>query len=340
MERLDGVLVHRVWSWRKSIHDSGIRGAVTFLLAAIFRLRKILNSGEVDVVHYFFGLPTGLLSIYSRGVRGIPYIVSLRGSDVPLYDQDSRKLVYLHLLLRSVTHRIWRNAAQVVAVSEGLRKLAEASFDDIPVAVIHNGTEIIEDALQRRGISEAGPLRIICVARLIPRKGIGELLDAVTILLPIDFELVLVGTGPDMPRLRKIAESRGIGDRVRFVGYCPQEVVWEHYVKADIFVLPTMSDAFPNVVLEAMSAALPVVASDVGGVGEAVIDGETGFLVEAGDSEAIAAAVRKLAEDAKLRRAFGIAGQRRARQLFSWERNTKQHVDAYRLAIEPRPGDL
>ena len=123
-ESIDGIIVHRVWSWRNGIHDCGLKGAFTYLLSALPRLRRILNTEDIDVVHYFFGLPTGFLSLYSNNIRGIPYIVSLRGSDVPLYDLDSRKLVFLHRLTRPISRHIWRRASRVIAVSRGLRDLA------------------------------------------------------------------------------------------------------------------------------------------------------------------------------------------------------------------------
>jgi glycosyltransferase involved in cell wall biosynthesis len=95
-EKRDGIMIHRVWSWRKGIHDSGLRGAFTYLISALPVLRRILKTEPIDVVHYFFGLPTGLLSVYSHGIAKKPYIISLRGSDVPLYDRDSSKLMMLH----------------------------------------------------------------------------------------------------------------------------------------------------------------------------------------------------------------------------------------------------
>ena len=333
VENIEGIVVHRVWSWRIGVHDCGVRGAVTYLLSALPRLRKILAEEQIDVVHYFFGLPTGLLSFYSHSIKKLPYIVSLRGSDVPLYDRDSKKLRFLHRLTRPVSHKIWRDASKVFAVSSGLGELANESFPDIDVGVIYNGVDIVEEAKGPRAVGADGWIRLVCVSRLIPRKGIGDLIDAVASLPDCRLKLILIGDGPSESALRGLTKKHGIADNVEFVGYCTADEVQAHYLRSDIFVLPTRSDAFANVILEAMSARLPVIASDVGGVGEAVVDGETGILVNPARPDQLSAAIQKLVNDSVMRADFGSAGQRRVRELFAWEENARLYAAAYADAV-------
>ena len=126
-------------------------------------------------------------------------------------------------------------------------------------------------------------------------KGVADLLHALSTTPDIEFELTLAGTGPSFDTLRKLAQTLGITGKINMVGYCAPDQVREHYARSDIFILPTHSDAFANVILEAMSAALPVIACDVGGVAEKVIDGETGLLVAPGQPMSLAAAIRDLA---------------------------------------------
>lgn len=332
-EVLDGIEVHRVRSRRCGMHDCGVFGALTFLLFALPELRRILNDNQVDVVHYFFGLPTGLLSLYSHGIRRIPYVISLRGSDVPLYDRDSRKLVFLHRLTRGLSHRIWSKAAAVFAVSKGLRQLAADSFPDVPIGVIYNGAAVV--AREPRAEDGERSLRLVCVARLIPRKGLHDLFDALATLAGVDWKLTVVGTGPSEESLRRYAETLSIAERIHFAGYCNRDQVRQHYLEADVFVLPTHSEAFANVILEAMAASLPVVASDVGGVAEAVTDGTTGILVPPRSPRLLAAAIRRLAEDATERTRLGSAGQRRIREYFSWDNIAKLYGSVYSEAVIP-----
>jgi len=333
IEMIDGFTVHRVWSWRNGVHDCGLRGAFTFLLSALPRLRKILHTQHIDVVHYFFGLPTGLLSAYSYFLKKKPYIISLRGSDVPMYDRDSDKLMLMHRLSKSISHRIWRNASQVFAVSHGLQELAVASFPDIDVDVIHNGVDFVDNSrAAQHPRADERILRLICVSRLIPRKGISDLFDAIALIPDIELELILIGTGPIIAALREHTVRLGIAEKVTMVGYCSRKQVEDFYTKADIFVLPTHSDAFANVILEAMSAALPVISCNVGGVEEAVDDGKTGILVSPRKPKELAAAITTLAHNEELRTKFGTAGQKKARANFTWNKNAVRHVAAYENA--------
>ncbi len=336
VELVERIVVHRVCSWRIGVHDAGLRGAITYLLSALPRLRKILKTERIDVVHYFFGLPTGLLSLYSHSVKKLPYIVSLRGSDVPLYDRDSKKLRFLHWLTKRLSRKIWRDASQVFAVSGALARLANESFPDIPVGVIYNGVDIVEAAGRKQGSSAADPIRLICVSRLIPRKGVHNLLDAFANLARGNIILTIIGEGPSESALKAHAEAIGIADDVTFEGSCTAEEVQAHYLQSDIFVLPTRSDAFANVILEAMSAGLPVIASDVGGVAEAVADGNTGILVQPGRPKQLTAAIQKLATDDDLRVDMGNAGRERVRKMFAWGENARLHIEAYAKAIQKR----
>jgi glycogen(starch) synthase len=340
LEKKDGMVIHRVWSWRKGIHDSGLRGAFTYLLMALPVLRRILKKERIDIVHYFFGLPTGLLSLYSHGIAGRPYLVSLRGSDVPLYDRDSRKLMILHRVTRPISHQIWRRASSVFAVSYGLRKLARESFPDVPVGVIHNGVDVINAAVLDGRTQGNSRLRLVCVSRLIPRKGIADLLQALALIRNVECELTVVGEGPIVGELEGLAAELDISETVRFVGYKSAEEMKQYYIETDAFILPTRSDAFANVILEAMAAALPVIATDVGGVAEAVVDGETGIVVEPRRPDQLATAIQVLANDRALAEQYGRAGRERVRRFFTWAINSDRYIEAYSEACDTNAGRL
>ncbi len=332
-EVLDGVTIRRVFSWRKSIHDCGLRGALTFLVAALPALRRLLASERFDIIHYFFGLPSGVLSLYSHGVRTVPYVISLRGSDVPGYDRDSLTLRVLHRALRPLTRHLWRNAAAVTAVSAGLRRLAAIACPTVEdIRVIHNGVDALATA-SRRLQRDPDLIRINCVARLIPRKGIDSLIRALAVLGRPDVVLHVIGTGPSLDALRALALELGIARQVVFHGYCDPDTVSQLNENADIFALPTHSEAFANVLLEAMAASLPIVASRVGGIPEAVVDTETGILVEPRDAIMLAAALERLCDDSSLRRRMGDAGYRRVVEQFSWDANARRFEALFREAI-------
>ncbi len=172
------------------------------------------------------------------------------------------------------------------------------------------------------------PLRILAVGRLVEKKGYDVLLDALARLSasqpPAPFTCRIVGDGPLAGHLRNRAEALGIGPLVVFDGARPHWAVAEAYGDADVFVQASVvlpdgdRDGIPNVLLEAMASGLPVVATSVAGIPEAVADGETGLLVPGADPDALAAAIARLAADPGLRATLGRAA--RARVLDQFDR--------------------
>src|SRR5262249_23741280 len=128
---------------------------------------------------------------------------------------------------------------------------------------------------------------ILCVAHLYPRKDVVTLLRALKDL-PRDVSLRIVGTGPELPRLKHAAESLFIADRVAFVGHIPFTALAAEYRRADLFCLPSRQEGFGIVFLEAMAAGLPIVAARAAAVPEVVGDGECGLLVAPQSSEELA----------------------------------------------------
>jgi glycosyltransferase involved in cell wall biosynthesis len=125
--------------------------------------------------------------------------------------------------------------------------------------------------------------------------------------------------------------ARGLSDRVELLG--AQGTVAELLARSGVFVLSSRSEGFPVSILEAMAAGLPVVATDVGGIAEAVVDGETGILVPAADPQALAGALEQLVADVELRRRLGAGGRARALRLFDTPRYRAAHLDLYRREL-------
>jgi glycosyltransferase involved in cell wall biosynthesis len=130
-------------------------------------------------------------------------------------------------------------------------------------------------------------------------------------------ELELVGSGPDEASLRALAGELGIAAQVHFAGWVAREAIVSHYQQADVFVLPSLDEGMPNVVLEAIACARPIVATDLPGNRELVHTGENGFLVPRADSAALTAALDRLITDAALRRHMGAASRALA-ECYSW----------------------
>jgi len=190
--------------------------------------------------------------------------------------------------------------------------------------VIRNAVDV--SAATRSRHDRATP-RLIAVGRLKAPKDFLTLIRAFAALPEESFEALIVGDGPDRAVLEAEIGRLGLDGRVRLAG--ERSDVPALLADSDVFVLSSRSEGLPVSVLEAMAAELPVVASDVGGLAELVVDGETGILVPPGDAPALAAALGRLIEDRALRRALGAGGRARAEARFDLAAFRRAHVELY-----------
>lgn len=198
--------------------------------------------------------------------------------------------------------------------------------------VIRNGVEI--SGYVRRPLTE-GATQIVSVGRLAEPKDFATLVSALSLLPAGQARLRVLGAGPLREQLEAQIRELALSDAVELIGEVAD--VRPYLREADLFVLSSRSEAMPLSVLEAMAAGLPVVASDVGGLSEVVVEGETGFLVPAGDPVELAGLLGRLVEDPELRERLGEAGHRRAQSSFSLERWRDEHLALYRSLLEREP---
>jgi glycosyltransferase involved in cell wall biosynthesis/GT2 family glycosyltransferase len=243
--------------------------------------------------------PYGILAAL---VLRIPFVLV----EHSLYPETSR-------LRRRFARFAAQRAAAVAAVGERSARELELLLDLPPGAVqtIYNGVPDV-DAEDESG-PPATPV-VGCVGRLDSEKAYDTLLRA---LPNVDATAVIVGDGPERERLEQLAAELGIANRVRLLGW--SEDPRPHLRSFTLFCLPSRpgTESFPLTIVEAMLAGLPVVATTVGSVAEAVLDGETGLLVPPNDPEALAAALRRVLHDPVLRESMGRRGRERARARFT-----------------------
>jgi glycosyltransferase involved in cell wall biosynthesis len=229
-------------------------------------------------------------------------------------DRTVASLAHVHIAIS-------RGLARYLAQTEGFR---EESFEIVHYGITSNG--------EPEPYSGDVP-RLLCVGRLIPIKGHIVLLRAFAAAkreLP-GLELDIAGRGPLEPALRALARELGVADSVRFLGYvAPIQGAIE---RAAIVVVPSMGEGFGMVALEAMERARPVIAAEIGGLGELVRDGETGLLVEAGEAEPLRAAIVELAGNLERAAEMGRAGRKRALLEFLEQRCVDRTEILYRSAF-------
>jgi len=221
-----------------------------------------------------------------------------------------------------------------IAISRGLARYLEEveGFDGESFEIVHYGIE--PDGLPRP-YTKAEP-RLLCVGRLIPIKGHIVLLRAFAEArreLP-GLRLDVAGRGPLEPALRALAKELGVDDAVHFLGHVSP--VQRALEDAAVVVVPSMGEGFGMVALEAMERARPVIAAEIGGLGELVEDGVTGLLVPAGETEPLRSAMVELGSDLGRAARMGEAGRRRALDRFLQERCTDRTELLYREQLTNR----
>ncbi|WP_298370916.1 glycosyltransferase [Azospirillum sp.] len=317
-EEQDGAVIHRLPVFRRR-RDRGRIGEMALYMAGASLLAPILAARwKPDAALAFIGIPSGPVAWGLHRLTGVPYVVCLRGGDVPGFRCEG--VEGFHRLLAPITRRVWRRAAAVTANSHGLADLARAFVPDLAVPVIPNGVDtfLFHPDSERSPVTAGAPVRLLAVGRLVGQKGIDVLLDALARPGLERAELDLVGDGEWRADLEVQAARLGVAARVRFRGWLDRSDLASVYREADVFVLASRDEGMPNVVLEAMASGLPVVSTAVAGARDLVMEGETGLLVPPEDADALACALRRLVGDADARAWLGARGRARVEESFSW----------------------
>lgn len=319
-ETRDGVRILRGPSARKRADRSTALEQMIFIVGAAYRCLRLMSTFRPDVVLAFFGLPSGAVAWMLRDTFGIPYVVSLRGGDVPGFRPYDFWLY--HRIAVPLLRVIWHEASAVVANSSGLRDLANAFDAKIDIAVVPNGVDVQGTLPEARAWS---PPQILSVGRIVHQKGFDLALQALSGLTEIRWDWRVAGDGPQLPMMRQLVQDGGLHSRVHFLGWLKADELQREYANANLFVFPSRHEGMPNAVLEAMGSGLPVIATRIAGNEELVANGETGLLVPVEDVPALEQALQQLLTDSERCERMGDAARRRVEQFFGWQRAADQY---------------
>jgi phosphatidyl-myo-inositol dimannoside synthase len=278
-----------------------------------------------DVLHSGDLYPPGVIAIMLKKLFGIPFVAYCHGEDITLTDERR-----FQPRLRNM---IYHSANAIIANGEfAVQNLLRIGIEREKIHKITPGLDVslfyldTADTGLRRRYAIDGELVLMTVARLVSRKGHSRVIRALADLTPDvpSFKYVIVGRGPLEAELRALTIERNLQDRVIFAGFVADDQLNHHYNLADVVVMPNTGDdgdveGFGMVFLEANAAGKPVIGGRSGGTAEAILDKETGFLVDPSDDQELRDALYTLLTDGELRRRMGLAGLRRAQTEFSWE---------------------
>ncbi len=320
-EMCDGVRVLRGPTRRRFADRSMAFEQVMFIFGAALRGVGLIRRFQPDATLAFFGLPSGTAALFLKRLTGIPYVVSLRGGDVPGFRPYDFWLY--HKLAVPWLRPTWRNASAVVANSRGLYDLAKAFDSGVDILIVPNGVDATEFLPTEHDWSSP---RLLSVGRVVYQKGYDVAVRALAELKGLTWEWSIVGDGPFLPDLHRMTQEYGLNDRIKFLGWRTVEQVKEQYARANIFLHPSRHEGMPNAVLEAMASELPVVATRISGNEDLVVENETGLLVPVEDAGALGETLKRIMEETPERRKeMARAGRRRIEGSFGWMRVAEQY---------------
>ncbi len=292
-------------------------------LSAVRGIARVIREFGPDLVHAH-STKSGVIARVAARMAQTPAVFTAHGW--AFTEGASSKRRRLAIIIERMVAPL---ARRIICVSQYDRELALRCGVGDPdrIVLVHNGIPASE---HHASYPERQTVRCVMVARFSPPKDQAALIEALREV--DDLELWLVGDGELLEESKATASALGVDDRVRFLG--SRSDVPELLADCDVYALASRYEGLPYTILEGMRAGLPVVASDVGGVGEAVVDGETGLLVPSGDGQALAAALRRLVESPEERRRMGEAGRRRCEEEFTLSGMVEATLAVYSSAIE------
>lgn len=319
------IRLYKVPVANRDIHHSSNRELLTYAALALPAALARHQAQPYDFCFAWSAVPAGWVALALRRLCGLPYLVRVSGPDIPGFEE---RYARLYPVLTPIIRSVWRNATLVVAKCDGEAAMIRRVDPSIAPVLAPNGVDA--RAFRMASPRSNGPLRIICVARLIERKGQRHLLAALRLLRDagVTATVEFVGTGDAAQKYHAEAAHLGIADQVTFAGYVPREQIADHYAAADVFVLPSYNEGMSVATLEAMAAGLPLVITRTGGTAELVQEGENGLTFAWGDVATLARHLAYLAANRDVVQRMGAASRRRAERM-SWDAVTARYLEIF-----------
>ena len=296
---------------------------LSFLIAQTF---NVINYGaKVDVINAHWIIPQGFVAVLTRRITGAKVVVTVHGSDI--FSMNGR-------LMTKCKRYVLKNADRVIVNSTATEKACKKIFNrEYPI--IPMGVDVARFAKTKKNKNKSSKFTILFVGRLSEEKGLKYLLKAaVKLKKHKDVEFLIVGDGPLHRWLAKFIKDNNLSESVHLKGWVNQTDLPKIMKNSDIFVGPSVvgdngsQEAFGIVYVEAAAAGLPVIATNVGGIADVVVNEKTGFLVPQKDSDALLTKILELKDNPDLRRTMGINAEKHAEN-FSWDKRSKQYKEVF-----------
>lgn len=333
------IVLFRDGELARQLRDAGfepriVAGRHRYDSAQARELASIFRELEIDVVHAH-GYKATVTCAIARRSAAFDLVITVHGEPE---STPAQFIVWAKSRLYAALERYFtrRSAAAVCYVTREIAACHARSHAGLTSRVVHNGIDPIDRGRLERPV-ELDPTRfnVGIVGRVSRVKGIPFALRALAHPgVPAHTQLVVIGSGPMLDKLKRQAHSMGLANRVSFLGF--RVDIDKYLAHLDVLLMPSHHEGLPYTLLEAMALQRPIVASRVGGIAEVLREGESGLMVEVGDVEGIADALRRLAADPELRRALGSAAGAVQAEGYSLDTMGRAYLDVYRRSRDVR----
>lgn len=344
---IDGVKVNRFRyapaKWEFLTHEEGAPSkmankpwlqllAIPYIISGFFKCIKICRKFKPDIIHAHWPFPHAYIALGAAKLFKIPLVLNFHWAEL--------------LLIRK---KKWVKPLLKFAISQAQAVFANSSFTASKIKALRNvdvewspyGTTLETGTGNAEPHAINGKFKILFVGRHIERKGICYLIEAAKYLPRDQFEIRIVGVGDLTEQLKELAAHvSGNSAEIIFTGKLSPEALANEYKSANVFTLPAIVDSKGDteglgvVLIEAMELGLPIVASNVGGIPDVVIDGETGILVPEKDPEALASAYKRLAAEPELVKHLLVGSQKRIHECFTWDGIIERQIAVYNKVLK------
>jgi glycosyltransferase involved in cell wall biosynthesis len=355
---IDGIRVNRFRyapaSWEMLTHEEGAPSkmankpwlqllAIPYIISGFFKCIKICRKWRPDIIHAHWPFPHAYIALGAAKLFKIPLVLNFHGAELLLIRKKKWVKPFLKFAI-SQAQAVFANSSFTAGKIKALR--------DVQIEWSPYGTTLETGARNAEPHPVQGKFKILFVGRHIERKGICYLIEAAKYLPRESFEIRIVGVGDLTEELKTQAaaschpersetESKDLPAEIIFTGKLSPEALANEYKTANVFTLPAIVDSKGDteglgvVLIEAMELGLPIVASNVGGIPDVVVDGTSGILVPEKDPEALANAFKQLAADPELVKQLLVGSQKRIAECFTWDGIIQRQIAVYDRLLSP-----
>lgn len=322
-EQRNGSHIVRFRAARTEHYRASFLSMAVYVLAGLWVGRRLIRSFKPDVIHAHFAVPAGALAWILSRMTGIPYVLTIHLGDVPggVPEKTDEWFRWIYPL----TPAIWRNASEIVAVSEFTRQLASKKYKE-KIRVVLNGVDLT--TLASSQISLNDPPRIVFAGRFMEQKNPLQFVQTLNELKELPWQAVMIGDGPLMPDVKCAIQDCGLQDRFQLTGWIDPQDVLAWFDKSDILFMPSRSEGLPVVGVQALAKGLAIVASRVGGFVDLVDEGGNGYLINGADSATFSTSLTNLLSDRDRLRSFRYASLGKA-QSFELEQIVQEYENIF-----------